>query len=156
MHLIHPVSIAIVFAIASFARPVLADDLKVVQLEQDVRDLKQQVQQQSRRIDALEQELRQARANTSGAAKSNIGNEASRSADPSRTWLNIANWDRVRTGTTELDVIAALGPPTAVRKPGGAQQTLLYSLEIAAGGFLVGEVVLSDHRVIEVRKPVLQ
>jgi hypothetical protein len=146
----------VVVLLFAFGRCVFADDLKVVQLEQDVRDLKQEVQRQSRRIDALEQELIQVRASASGAAKSNLGNAAGRNPDASRAWLTIANWDRVHTGTTELDVIAALGPPTAVRKSGGIQQTLLYSLDISAGGFLVGQVVLSDHRVIEVRKPALQ
>ncbi|HYM34243.1 MAG TPA: hypothetical protein VET48_02545 [Steroidobacteraceae bacterium] len=144
--------------IALLAQSASAQDLKVIQLQQDVRDLQQEVQQQSRRIDALERELAQARASSAsvGSAKP-AGGAKTPTADASRAWLTIANWDRVHTGTTELDVIAALGPPTAIRKSAdGARQTLLYSLEIAAGGFLVGQVVLSDHRVIEVLKPMLQ
>jgi len=125
-----------------------------VQLQQDVRDLQREVLQQTRRIETLEQQLAQTRT---GAGSRLLVPAGPKSLDASPLWLTIANWDRLRTGATELDVIAALGPPTAVRRSeDGTRQTLLYSLEIAAGGFLSGQVVLSDHRVLEVQKPALK
>jgi hypothetical protein len=133
----------------------LADDLKVFQLEQDVRDLRVEMQQQARRIETLEAQLSQSRSGTLTMPKGSVG-RAKPPADISAPWLTISNWDRIRAGTPELDVIGALGPPTAVRKAEGSKQTLLYSLEIAAGGFLSGQVVLEDHKVVDVQKPTLK
>lgn len=131
---------------------VRADDLKIAQMEQDIRELKRQVDQQARRIENLESELARSRASLApppgrpGAA-----------ADVSRTWLNIANWDRLKPGMAELDVIALLGPPSTLRKaPDGNAQTLLYALEIGVGSFLSGSVTLIDKRVSEVSKPALK
>jgi len=137
--------------------PARAQDLKVIQMEQDVRDLQRIVQQQSQRIDNLERELAQARGRPYAGARVTGNGRPLTSTDASTEWLTIANWDRVRNGASELDVIAALGPPTAVRKSeDGKRQTLLYSLEITAGGFLSGNVVLDDHHVVEVQKPALR
>jgi len=136
--------------------PARAEDLKVSQLEQDVRDLQRTVQQQSRRIETIERELAQARPGVP-VPNAMIGHARVLNPESSPAWLNIANWDRVHTGTMELDVIAALGPPNAVRKSeDGLRQTLLYSAEITAGGFLSGQVVLADHRVVDVQKPTLK
>lgn len=131
---------------------VRADDLKIAQMEQDIRELKRQVDQQVRRIENVESELARSRASLapppgrSGAA-----------ADVSRSWLNIANWDKLKPGMAELDVIALLGPPTTLRKaPEGNTQVLLYALEIGVGSFLAGSVTLIDKRVSVVSKPALQ
>jgi hypothetical protein len=149
--------VAILLVSLTFVASVQSEDLKVIQMEQDVRDLQRTVQQQSQRIDNLERELAQARGKPYLAGRMNGNGRPLTSSDASTQWLTMANWDRVRNGASELDVIAVLGPPTAVRKSDdGTRQTLLYSLEITAGGFLSGQVVLDDHHVVEVQKPALK
>jgi hypothetical protein len=143
-------------AIASDISVVRADDLKISQLEQDIRELKQQIFQLTRRIDQLESEQRNSNAINLNPerpvprAKEAVG-------DSQRAWLNIANWDRVRIGMSELDVLQLLGPPTTLRKSkDGASQTLLYALEIGTGNFLSGSVELDKQKVTAVTKPSLK
>jgi len=144
-----------VLGVELVAPPVVADDLRVVQLQQDVRDLQHAVQLQARRIETLEQELARSRSAAPSFSQSSSSVRTEGATVP--LWLTISNWDRVHIGSVELDVIGALGPPSAIRKSDdGARQTLLYSLEIAAGGFLTGQVILNDHRVVQVQKPALK
>jgi len=54
-------STVLAFIGACVATCACADDLRVVQLQQDVRDLQREVLQQTRRIETLEQQLAQTR-----------------------------------------------------------------------------------------------
>jgi hypothetical protein len=129
------------------------EELKISQLEQDVRELQRQTQQQARRIDTLEQQLARATINLP-ASSNNAANAGDRG---SAIWLSIANWDRVKPGMTELEVLKLIGPPTTLRKsPDGKTQSLLYALELGAGSFLSGVVTMADGRVQEVQKPALK
>jgi hypothetical protein len=147
--------------IGSLAIPLLmsphlasaADDLKVIKLEQDVLDLQREMQVQSRRIESLERQLRQALATT---PRSN-GREAVRDNDPTRLWLEDSNWDKLRVGMTESEAIRTLGPPNSTRlSPEDKTRTLFYAMELEAGGFLSGQVIVADQKVVEVRKPELK
>jgi len=147
-------SIAINLVGVQVATAAPVDDSRMMQLEQEVRGLQRLVDQQARRLDALENALRQPRAGRPPAPSPvlDAGN-----ADANGAWLKSANWDKVRPGMREDEVISALGPPTTSRKAGqGEAQTLFYSMELEAGGFLSGQVIVVDHRVIEVHKPVLK
>lgn len=140
-------------ALAFFGDGVRADALKISQLEQDVRELKRQTDQQARRIDNLESEIERSRATLAPGPE----RSGARAAVTQPTWLQIANWDRLKPGMTELEAIQLLGPPSTLRKAAaGDTQTLLYALEIGVGSFLVGSVTLIDKRVSEVIKPALQ
>jgi outer membrane murein-binding lipoprotein Lpp len=147
-------------AVASSITVAHADDFKTNQLEQDVRDLKQQVLQLTRRIEQLEREQRSSNA-ISHSPERPLERPNSRSKEAvggsQQSWLNIANWDHVRIGMSELDVLQFLGPPTTLRKSeDGARQTLLYALEIGTGNFLSGSVELDNQKVIAVTKPSLK
>jgi len=130
-----------------------ADDLKVSQLEQDVRELKQQLTQHARRIEVLESERTRAQPTIAPPPD----RPAAKSADPQSAWLSIANWDGVRVGMSEQEVVRQLGAPTATRKAEqGNGQLLLYAMEIGTGRFLAGRVEMSDARVIAIHKPALR
>jgi outer membrane murein-binding lipoprotein Lpp len=128
---------------------VAADDYKVNQLEQDVRELQRQVQVLSRQLES--QHLQPAAP-----------------GDPPRltpapptvmagtpVWVDAAKWKRLKTGMSELEVVSSLGPPTSMRAQEG-QRVLWYALEIGSSGFLSGSVTLRDRIVVAIQTPVLQ
>jgi hypothetical protein len=125
-----------------------AEDPRVPFLEQEVRNLHRQVDALARRLDSA----------TSRPDRLPAKPAASRSlapaADPA-SWIDAAKWRQLRPGMSELEVLAALGPPTSMRDEDGARM-LLYALEIGGSGFLGGSVTLRDRVVTEVRQPVLQ
>jgi len=132
--------------LASFAAPA-ADDLKVMRLEQDVRDLQRQVLGLTRQVEELQ------RRPTPGART-----ERAFSPSPAASageWVDAAKWNRLRSGMSELDVINTLGPPTTIREESGSR-VMRYAMEIGSSGFLSGSVTLRDRVVVEVRKPALQ
>jgi hypothetical protein len=132
--------------LASFAASA-ADDLKVMRLEQDVRDLQRQVLGLTRQIEELQRRptpgIRTERAFSSPAKAS------------AEEWVDAAKWNRLKSGMSELEVINTLGPPTTIREESGAR-VLRYAMEIGTSGFLGGSVTLRDRVVVEVRKPALQ
>jgi hypothetical protein len=126
----------------------VADDLRVSQLEQEVRRLERQVLALSRRLDELQRpsftpERRVAPA--PGASTPTSGDE----------WLDASKWQRVKPGMGELDVIGLLGAPTSMREEAG-ERVLLYALEVGTSGFLGGSVTLRDRVVTAVQTPVLR
>ena len=72
------------------------------------------------------------------------------------SWMNSADWDRLKPGTPELEVIRILGVPNSLRNDANGRQVLFYALEIGSGSFLSGSVTMADHRVVEVQKPTLK
>ena len=138
--------LAALLLLASLAAPA-ADDLKVMQLEQDVRDLQRQVSGLTRQVEELQR-------------RPTPGVRTERAFAPSSTvsaaaWVDAGKWNRLRAGMSELDVINALGPPTTIREESGAR-VLRYAMEIGTSAFLGGSVTLRDRVVVEVRKPALQ
>lgn len=127
-----------------------ADDYKVIKLEQDVRRLEQQVRDLSREIAEL-------RRQTGGPRFPAPREQEQPAPSTSASWLQARNWQRLRVGMTELEVIYVLGPPTSTRVPGdGTARILFYALEIDTGSFLGGSVELRDRRVVEINTPVLK
>jgi len=127
-----------------------ADDFKVSQLEQDVRDLQRQVQALSRQVEAQ----RAAPVPNANA------DAAGRGRDPPRVpvapvWVDAARWQRIQPGMGELEVLGILGPPTSMRQQ-QADLVLFYAMEIGTAGFLVGSVTLRDRSVASVQRPTLQ
>lgn len=126
-------------------------DLKVTQLEQDVRDLQRIVRMQSQQIE----ELRRQRipAGQPGALPPPAGPAAT--AAPAVQWLDASRWRKLQPGMSELDVLDSLGPPTSMRTDDG-ERVLLYAMEIGSSGFLGGSVTMRDRVVTAVRLPMLQ
>jgi hypothetical protein len=128
----------------------MADDLRVSQLEQEVRRLERQVLALSRRLDEVQRPSFGSERRVAPAA--GVMAAAPASGDG---WLDAAKWRRVKPGMAELDVIGLLGPPTSMREESG-ERVLLYALEVGTSGFLGGSVTLRDRVVTAVQTPVLR
>jgi hypothetical protein len=129
--------------------PVLAaaDDLKVAQLEQDVRDLKRQVLALSRQLDEIR--------NRPGSPPPRVAQTPHAAPANHDAWVDAAKWQRLRVGMSELEVLGLLGPPTSMRDENGAR-LLLYAMEIGASGYLSGSVSLRERIVSGIQKPELK
>lgn len=151
----HPPALLLLMALLTVASPAPAqvvDDLRVRQLEGEVSRLQREVDAQSRRIDELERGARTNSLTPRAAATTPAGRE-----DRSPAWLLSTNWDRVKPGMKELDVIALLGRPTTVRADAdGKRHSLMYAMELGPNAILAGSVSIGDSGVAEVHKPVLR
>lgn len=124
-----------------------ADDSKVAQLEQDVRDLKRQVLALSRELDEVRYRPGSPPVRTSRTREA--------ASTGTETWVDAAKWQRVRRGMSELEVLSLLGPPTSMRDEDGTR-LLFYAMEIGASGYLSGSVTLRDRIVTSVQTPELK
>lgn len=142
-------------ALALIALPASAQDaLRVRQLEGDVQRLERDIQAQARRIDQLEQSVRGASTQPLLTSPSLLRQNTGES---SPAWLVSTNWDRLKPGMKDIDVIALLGRPTAVRKEDdGKKHVLLYALELGPNAVLAGNVELTESGVAQVNRPVLR
>jgi hypothetical protein len=131
-----------------------ADDFRVSQLEQDVRDLQRQVQSLTRQIDSQGRVLP---TGVDGVDRSRDAprREAAPVTQALPAWVDAAKWQRIQPGMSELEVIGVLGPPTSMRAQQGAR-VLFYAMEIGGSGFLGGSVTLRDRSVASVQRPTLQ
>jgi hypothetical protein len=132
---------------------------QVNRLEQDVRDLRRELDMQRRRIEDLERSAAPAaRPPRAGGARSgNPGASAGQAAPATAQWLSAGSWEKVRPGLSELEVIALLGQPTSMRaSDDGRRRTLFYALEIGNAGYLAGNVALEAGRVTAVELPRLR
>ena len=127
-----------------------ADALQISRIEQDLRRLQIQLQDQARQIESLRLQLG-TRATVPESRLPAV--PAQRGTQP--TWLDAARWEQVRPGMPELEVLTLLGPPTAMRAADGGR-LLHYAQEIGTSGFLAGSVRLEDGVVAEVQIPRLR
>lgn len=137
-------------ALLAWSAPLGAMDEynRIIRLEQDVRDLERQVS-------TLQREVRELRQRGSYEGSRRPAAAESEAAPTSDTWLSAERWKRIRVGSSEMEVIAALGPPTSMRAQNG-RRVLLYAMEIGSSGFLSGSVTLEDRAVVEIEMPVLK
>jgi hypothetical protein len=134
-----------------------ADDLRVMQLEQELRTLRREVQLLSQQLSSMQTRsagpIRATPPPPRGAGPG--GEQASSAATDAPAWIDAAKWERVKSGLSELEVISLLGPPTSMRASGD-DRVLLYAMEIGHSGFLSGSVTLRERAVVAVEKPVLK
>jgi hypothetical protein len=144
-------SVGVLFIALVLPLPVLAqDDLRVRQLENEVMRLQREIDAQNQRIEGLERSVR-----SSGSAPPVV--VAPRAEDSSPAWLVGTNWDKLRNGMKELEVIALLGRPTSVRgDDNGKTHTMFYALEMGPNAFLTGNVRFGDAGVAEINRPALK
>lgn len=147
-------ALLVVLALSAPLAAMAADDLRVMQLEQDVRALRRDVQQLRQQLSSLQLATPAPgqRPAVPPAAGSPGATPAPGAVPP---WVDASKWEQLRPGMAELDVIGTLGPPTSMRTQ-GADRVLLYAMEIGTSGFLGGSVTLRDRAVVEVQKPVLR
>ena len=144
----------LLIAATTLAAPLPAvaqDELRVRQLENEVSRLQREIDAQNQRIERLESG---ARISSTSPPSTVV---APRAADSSPAWLVSGNWDKVRTGMKELDVIALLGRPTSVHTNDDKKtHTMFYALELGPSTFLTGNVRFGDAGVAEINKPALR
>jgi hypothetical protein len=128
------------------------EDFRVEQLRQEVAALSRTMREQARQIEKLEREIARL-ANPAPAKRAQSGGPST--ADELK-WVSAAAWQKLVTGMSEAQVLALLGPPTAVRATGDRSRTLFYTLELTGTGFLSGSVRLDDGRVREIAPPALR
>jgi hypothetical protein len=146
-------SLVVVIACAVVLPTAGADEVRIEQLRQDVRELNRVVREQARQIERLEREIERLKAaSTAGRPRS----AQTAAADLEVPWLASGRWKKVVEGMSEAEVVALLGPPTAVRGEPPASKTLLYTLELEGTGFLSGSVRLENGRVQEISEPQLR
>jgi hypothetical protein len=154
MRLLTGLLMGAVLALGASSAAWSQDPLRVRQLENDVSRLQRELDAQSRRIDELERSIRGASASTLSPAAPDIIRQ---DAESSPAWLVTTNWDRIKPGMKDVDVIALLGRPTTVRTdPDGKTHALMYALELGPNAVLAGHVRLKESGVAEVIKPTLR
>jgi len=129
------------------------DALRIEELRQDIAELRRLIREQSRRIDNLERLARMPDA--PDAARRTREGVPLTLPPGSDKWLSSRNWDRVKPGMKELEVLDILGYPTSVRE-GTKGKTLFYTVPIGESGFLSGRVIIAGEEVREVEKPTLR
>ena len=138
-------------SLAASLPAVAQEDLRLRQLENEVLRLQREIDTQNQRIDRLESNTR------SSGVLPPTAVVTPRAADSSPAWLLSTNWDKVRTGMKELDVIALLGRPTSVHTDEDTKShTMFYAMELGPNTFLTGNVRFGDAGVAEINKPALR
>lgn len=139
----------------ALAAPLVAvaqDDLRVRQLENEVQRLQRAIDAQNQRIERLESSAR-----APGSVPLPPSMTSSRAADSSPAWLVGTNWDKLRKGMKELEVIALLGRPTSVHDDKDTRdRTMFYAMELGPNQFLTGNVRFGDTGVAEINRPALK
>ena len=134
----------------SLAAGVGADEIREQRLEQQLQELRRQVDVQSRRIDQLERGARP------GAPTGQVDIGKAPPPDAASPWLVASNWDRIRPGMSAGQVTGILGAPNSERPGAAGTTTLLYALEVQEGVFVAGRVEMRDGKVTAVHKPELR
>jgi len=111
---------------------------------------------QEKRVSALEEVVRRFQEELgSGKPRGDL-----RQSGPLTSTLSLAawqvpgNWDRLKSGMSESQVISILGPPTNVDRTTGSIPVLFYKGEVPGSGVVSGNVKLMEDRVYLVNKPV--
>lgn len=135
------------------------DATHVARLEQEVRQLQRELLNLSQLVNELRARIdRPAAAITPPAASSpRTTGGASRvpATDADARWLSAAQWQKLRPGMDELEIIGLLGPPTSMRGQ-ESERVLLYALEIGNSGFLAGSITLRDRAAVSIETPTLK
>jgi hypothetical protein len=146
-------------SLAMLASPVaaLADEAsRVSQLESEIQQLRRQIDDQSRRIQRLEDVLGRRSGAAAGAPQPHrSASPATPVQSPATTrqlWHTPDAWNRVAPGMTSVQVAAILGQPTSVDGV-DALKTMFYRGMTPDGISLSGIVNLRDDRVVAVNKP---
>ena len=132
--------LAIVLCLGVTSITTWADDFaRIRQLEDDVKLLKQSIVKQGNRIDSLERSL------------SNYNKNLPTESDTSDGWHNLTNWQSIKHGMSERQVISILGQSTS--SIGLLPIRTIYYRGKVNGSFVNGNIVLDDGRVMAVSIP---
>jgi hypothetical protein len=133
----------------------VADDAaRISRLESEIQQMRTLINEQTRRIQRLEDELIRRSGQVDPQPRPRVG--AMRTDGPASTarqpWHGAAAWDRVATGLSADQVTQILGEPTSAESI-GALKTLFYRGAAPGGSPVTGHVNFKDGRVVAVSKP---
>jgi hypothetical protein len=136
---------------------IAADDsARVSRLESEIQLLRSQLNEQGRRIERLEEELKRRGGAAPGQPSAKPRNAAPPAAHSAASgnlaWHSPAAWERIQKGMTVDEVRAILGEPTAVESV-DSYKSLFYRGSTPAGAPVSGHVNFRDDRVVAVSKP---
>ena len=132
--------LAIVLCLGVTSTTAWADDFaRIRQLEDDVKLLKQSIVKQGNRIDTLERSL------------SNYNKNLPTESDTNDEWHNLTNWQSIKHGMSERQVISILGQSTS--SIGLLPIRTIYYRGKVNGSFVTGNIVFDDGRVMAVSIP---
>jgi uncharacterized small protein (DUF1192 family) len=149
--------VALACALIAGLSPLAAradDAARINFLESEIQRLRNQLDEQNRRIERLEAALAQRGATAPGRPadrRAEATSGAPKTTGP-QPWHALVNWDRVTKGMTQAEVTKVLGEPTTVQSVDN-YKTLFYSGVTPDGRTLNGLVNLRDERVVAVKKP---
>jgi len=121
------------------------DSARIRQLEDDVKILKQSIVKQGNRIDTLE------RHSSTTTSPSNYNKKLPTEDDTSGGWHNLTNWQRIKHGMSERQVISILGQSTSF--VGLLHNRTIYYRGKVNDSFVTGSIVLDGDRVMTVSIP---
>lgn len=120
-------------------------------LNRQVQTLQTTVQNQERRIAALEQKVNQAARPSQPAQNSTPRPTAPATQRPG--WHSASNWQRIQSGMSQQQVEAILGKPTKIEEL-VVTKKLFYEGQVAGSGYVVGLVRMYERRVESVEPPI--
>jgi hypothetical protein len=149
--------VAALCALMAGIAPVIAqsdDAARINFLESEIQRLRNQLDEQNRRIERLEAALAQRSAAVPGRPSDRRpeATAASPKGTGQQPWHSLENWERVAKGMTQEEVVKVLGEPTAVQSVDN-YKTLFYSGVTRDGRTLNGLVNMRDERVVAVKNP---
>ncbi len=137
------------FTPLAIAAPI--DEFRISDIEQKIRDLETLTREHTRQLSDMQ--LSRTGGKTTPTASS--GNTTNGSGE--LRWVNVASWNRIKPGMSELQVVELLGTPTQLRIADDKQsRQLLYALEIGRSGYLTGRVSFNQGVVTAVEMPTLK
>jgi hypothetical protein len=130
------------------------DAARINFLESEIQRLRNQLDEQNRRIERLEAALAQRGAAAPGRPTDRHPETTASSpkATGPQPWHSLENWERVTKGMTQEEVVKVLGEPTTVQSVDN-YKTLFYSGVTRDGRTLNGLVNMRDERVVAVKNP---
>lgn len=139
--------LAILFSVVLSSLPQVAlSQTANASFKAEVAQLRKQLAEQEKRIARLEALLAAgAKTDTTDTVVSGLASDS---------WTTPATWRRLRSGMSERQVIAILGPPTSTETIGGSLRTLFYQGNVGRSGYVSGNVKLGEDRVYLINIPV--
>lgn len=128
-------------------------NLSLDSLNRELQTLRTTVQNQERRIVALEQKLAQTPSTSQPSQTASTAPVSPQQTGQVPGWHLPANWARLQRGMSEQQVVAILGSPT--RAVDGSYRKIYYEGEVAGSGFVTSYVEFDrDKRLLGVAPPV--
>lgn len=138
--------LAIVLCMGETSTTAWAEDsARIRQLEDDVKILKQSIVKQGNRIDILERQL------STTISPFNYNKNLPTEGDTSGGWHNLTNWQRIKHGMSERQVISILGQSTSFT--GLLPNRTIYYRGKVNGSFVTGNIDFDDDRVMRIHIP---